>query len=89
MVFLYERSGDYLWHSPLRLKTNADHGFAPFAQMDFGRHAGAYDRPQLILTVVDGLDIAIPLNISDFLTQHRRARFLECRYRDARRFLRV
>ncbi|XP_019745634.1 ribitol-5-phosphate transferase FKTN isoform X1 [Hippocampus comes] len=89
VVFLYERSGNYLWHGPLRLKTNADHGFAPFAQMDFGRHAGAYDRPQLILTVVDGLDIAIPLNISGFLAQHRRARFLECRYRDARRFLRL
>ncbi|XP_077398975.1 ribitol-5-phosphate transferase FKTN isoform X2 [Vanacampus margaritifer] len=89
VVFLYERSGDYLWHGPLRLKGNADRSFAPFSQMDFGRHAGAYGRPPLVLTVVDGLDVAVPRNISGFLDQHRRARFLECRYQDARRFLRL
>ncbi|XP_061656263.1 fukutin [Phyllopteryx taeniolatus] len=89
LVILYERSGDYLWHGPLRLKADADRGFAPFALMEFGRHAGAYDRPRLVLTAVDGLDVAVPRNISDFLAQHRRARFLECRYRDARRFLQL
>ncbi|XP_061149165.1 fukutin isoform X1 [Syngnathus typhle] len=89
VLFLYERSGKYLWHGPLRLHANADRGFAPFSQMAFGRHAGAYDRPQLVLTAVDGLDIAVPRNISGFLAQHRRARFLECPYRDARRFLRL
>ncbi|XP_061782818.1 ribitol-5-phosphate transferase FKTN [Nerophis lumbriciformis] len=87
VVFLYERSGNYLWHGPLRLKANTDRGFAPFKHLDFGRHAGAYNRPRLILTVMDGLDVRIPQNISDFLSEQRRARFLECRHRDARRFL--
>ncbi|XP_061656673.1 fukutin [Syngnathoides biaculeatus] len=89
LVILYERSGDYLWHGPLRLKADADRGFAPFSLMDFGRHAGAYDRPRLVPTAVDGLDVAVPGNVSDFLAQHRRARFLECRYRDARHFLQL
>ncbi|XP_077593407.1 ribitol-5-phosphate transferase FKTN [Stigmatopora nigra] len=89
VVFLYQRSGDYLWHGPLRLKADADRDFAPFATLDFGRHAGAYDRPRLVLTVVDGLDVAVPRNISGFLAQHERARYLECDYRNARRFLQV
>lgn len=46
-------------------------------------------RPQLILTVLDGLDIRVPQNISHFLAQQKHARFLECRYRDARNFLQV
>ncbi|KAE8282642.1 Fukutin [Larimichthys crocea] len=66
VVFLYERSGNYLWHGPLRLKADMDRSFAPFKLLDYGRHAGAYDRPEL---------------------QH--ARFLECRYRDARNFLQL
>lgn len=44
VVFLYERSGNYLWHGALRLKANMDKSFAPFKQLDYGRHAGAYDR---------------------------------------------
>ncbi|XP_077354633.1 ribitol-5-phosphate transferase FKTN [Festucalex cinctus] len=89
VVFLYERSGAYLWHGPLRLRGDADRSFASFSQLSFGRHAGAYDRPALVATRVDGLDVAVPRNISHFLAQHRRARFLECPYRDARRFLRL
>lgn len=46
-------------------------------------------RPQLILTVLDGLDVRVPRNISHFLAQQKHARFLECRYRDARNFLQV
>ncbi|XP_061732242.1 fukutin isoform X2 [Nerophis ophidion] len=87
VVFLYERSGDYLWHGPLRLKANTDRGFAPFTRLDFGRYAGAYNRPRLVLTVLDGLDVRIPQNVSDFLSEQQQARFLECRHRDARRFL--
>ncbi|XP_061887905.1 fukutin [Entelurus aequoreus] len=87
VVFLYERSGNYLWHGPLRLKANTDRSFAPFTRLDFGRYAGAYNRPRLMPTVMDGLDVRIPQNISDFLSEQQRARFLECRHRDARRFL--
>ncbi|XP_057675103.1 fukutin [Corythoichthys intestinalis] len=89
VVFLYKRSGNYLWHGPMRLKADTDRDFAPFATMDFGRYAGAYNRPRLVLTVVDGLDVAVPRNISGFLAERGRARFLECRYRDARRFLQL
>lgn len=46
-------------------------------------------RPELVLTVLDGLDIRIPHNISSFLYGQRHAHFLECRYRDARNFLQV
>ncbi|KAL4005252.1 hypothetical protein ACER0C_004965 [Sarotherodon galilaeus] len=89
VVFLYERSGNYLWHGALRLKGDADRSFAAFKVLDYGRYAGAYDRPQLILTVLDGLDIRVPRNISRFLAQQKHARFLECRYRDARNFLQL
>ncbi|XP_037547748.1 fukutin [Nematolebias whitei] len=89
VVLLYERSGNYLWHGALRLKVNVDRSFSPFRLLDYGRHAGAYDRPELILTVLDGLDVRVPRNISEFLRQHRHARFLECRYRDARSFLQL
>ncbi|XP_075993450.1 ribitol-5-phosphate transferase FKTN [Genypterus blacodes] len=89
LVFLYERSGHYLWHGALRLRAHADTTFAPFNQLDYGRHAGAYDRPDLVLTVLDGLDVRIPRNVSGFLSQQRHARFLECRYHDARNFLQL
>lgn len=46
-------------------------------------------RPELVLTVLDGIDILVPRNVSRFLTEQRHARFLECRYRDARNFLQV
>ncbi|KAF7659710.1 hypothetical protein LDENG_00294060 [Lucifuga dentata] len=87
VVFLYERSGNYLWHGALRLKANTDTSFATFRLLDYGRHAGAYDRPELVLTVLDGLDVRIPRNISHFLSQQRHARFLECHYHDARNFV--
>lgn len=89
VVFLYERSGNYLWHGALRLKAHMDRSFAPFRLLDFGRHAGAYDRPELILTVLDGLDVRVPRNLTRFLDQQRHAHFLECRYRDARNFLQL
>ncbi|KAM8743512.1 ribitol-5-phosphate transferase FKTN isoform 2-T2 [Acanthopagrus schlegelii] len=89
VVFLYERSGNYLWHGALRLKADMDRNFAPFKLLDYGRHPGAYDRPELVLTVLDGLDIRIPRNVSRFLNEQRHAHFLECRYRDARNFLQL
>ncbi|XP_031696486.1 fukutin-like isoform X1 [Anarrhichthys ocellatus] len=89
VVFLYERSGNYLWHGALRLKSNIDRSFAPFKLLDYGRYSGSYDRPELVLTVLDGLDVRIPRNISHFLSEQRQARFLECRYRDARNFLQL
>ncbi|XP_029942704.1 fukutin-like isoform X2 [Salarias fasciatus] len=89
VVFLYERSGNYLWHGALRLKAGADRSFAPFTLLDYGRHAGAYDRPELVLTVLDGLDVRVPRNVSHFLAQQRHAHFLECRYREARGFLQL
>ncbi|XP_022624143.1 fukutin isoform X5 [Seriola dumerili] len=89
VVFLYERSGNYLWHGALRLKANMDRSFAPFKLLDYGHHAGAYDRPELVLTVLDGLDVQVPRNISRFLSEQQHARFLECRYRDARNFLQL
>ncbi|XP_056287831.1 fukutin [Pseudoliparis swirei] len=89
VVFLYERSGNYLWHGALRFKSNADRSFAPFKLLDYGRHAGSYDRPELVLTVLDSLDVRIPRNVTRFLSEQRRARFLECRYRDARNFLQL
>uniref|UniRef100_A0A3B4X0W5 Fukutin n=1 Tax=Seriola lalandi dorsalis TaxID=1841481 RepID=A0A3B4X0W5_SERLL len=89
VVFLYERSGNYLWHGALRLKANMERSFAPFKLLDYGHHAGAYDRPELVLTVLDGLDVQVPRNVSRFLSEQRHARFLECRYRDARNFLQL
>ncbi|KAM4612899.1 ribitol-5-phosphate transferase FKTN [Polymixia lowei] len=89
VVVLYERSGNYLWHGPLRLKPNVDRSFAPYKILDYGRHAGAYDRPDLVLTTLDGLDVRIPRNISRFLMEHSQARFLECRYREARNFFQL
>ncbi|XP_038826926.1 fukutin [Salvelinus fontinalis] len=89
VVVLYERSGNYLWHGVLRLKPNMDRKFAPFRRLDYGRNAGAYDRPELVLTTLDGLDVRIPRNISGFLTEYSHARFLECRYRDARSFFQL
>ncbi|KAL6096400.1 fktn [Pungitius sinensis] len=89
VVFLYERSGNYLWHGELRLKAHMDRSFAPFKLLDYGRHPGSYDRPELVLTVVDGIDVRIPRNVSRFLSEQRQARFLECRYRDARNFLQL
>lgn len=89
VVFLYERSGNYLWFGALRLRADMDRSFAPFTQLDFGRHAGALDRQELILTVLDGLDVRIPRNVSRFLVEQRHARFLECRHHEARNFLQL
>ncbi|XP_020492654.2 fukutin [Labrus bergylta] len=89
VVFLYERSGNYMWFGALRLRADTDRSFAPFRQLDYGRHAGALDRQELVLTVLDGLDVRVPQNVSRFLYELRHARFLECRYHDARNFLQL
>ncbi|XP_074546834.1 ribitol-5-phosphate transferase FKTN [Halichoeres trimaculatus] len=89
VVFLYERSGNYLWFGALRLRADMDRSFAPFTQLDFGRDAGALDRQELVLTVLDGLDVRIPRNISRFLYEQQHSRFLECRYHEARNFLQL
>ncbi|ROJ92231.1 Fukutin [Anabarilius grahami] len=89
VVVLYERSGKYLWHGPLRLKASMDRTFAPFGKLDYGRHAGAYDRPELILTTLDGLDVRIPKNFSGFLREFSSSRFLECRSREAKAFFQL
>uniref|UniRef100_A0A673B069 Fukutin n=1 Tax=Sphaeramia orbicularis TaxID=375764 RepID=A0A673B069_9TELE len=73
VVFLYERSGNYLWHGALRLHADMDRSFAAFKQLEYGRHAGAYDRPELVLTVLDGLDVRIPRNVTRFLSEQRHA----------------
>ena len=52
LVVLYERTGKYLWHGPLRLKPNIDRKFAPFRKLDYGRHAGAYNRYGFICVYV-------------------------------------
>ncbi|KAM3873745.1 ribitol-5-phosphate transferase FKTN [Diretmus argenteus] len=89
VMVLYERSGNYLWHGALRLKPNMDRSFAPFNKMEYGRRAGAYDRPELVLMVLDGLDVRVPRNISGFLRERNHARFLECHYHNARNFLQL
>lgn len=86
LVFFVERSGGFLWHGALRLKPDQDRNF-PFRLLDYGRHQGAYDRPELVLSVVDGLDVRVPRNVTRFLLEQRDAHFLECGYRDARSFL--
>lgn len=50
VVFLYERSGNYVWHGPLRLGGAMDRTFAPFTLLDYGRHAGAYDRSVSVMS---------------------------------------
>lgn len=86
MVFFVERSGGFLWHGALRLRPDQDRTF-PFTLLDYGRHQGAYDRPELVLSVVDGLDVRVPRNVTHFLLEQSHAHFLECGYRDARSFL--
>ncbi|XP_072260458.1 ribitol-5-phosphate transferase FKTN [Pyxicephalus adspersus] len=89
LVVLYERSGNYLWHGPLRLKKNMDRKFAPFRKLQFGRYAGAYNRVELIQITVDGLKLQIPKNPLQFLAEMSHSRFLECRYREARSFFQL
>ncbi|MBN3295496.1 FKTN protein, partial [Amia calva] len=86
LVVFYERSGNYLWHGPLRLKPSADRKFVPFRKLDFGRQAGAFDRPELLLTSVDSLDMRVPKNVSSFLDEVVHSKFLECRFKEARAF---
>ncbi|NXD73192.1 FKTN protein, partial [Eolophus roseicapillus] len=44
LVVFYERSGNYLWHGPLRLKQHMDRKFVPFRKLHFGRYPGAYEK---------------------------------------------
>ncbi|XP_029460577.1 fukutin isoform X2 [Rhinatrema bivittatum] len=86
LVIFYERSGNYLWHGQLRPKRHVDRRFVPFRQLQLGRHAGAYDGSELVLVSVDGLRVQIPRVVPKFLEEALHARFLECRYREARAF---
>ncbi|CAL8327932.1 unnamed protein product [Boreogadus saida] len=86
VVLLYQRSGGYLWHAPLRLAPSADRHLAPPNALPYGRHAGAYRRPDLVLTMLDGLDVQVPRNSSHFLTLRSEADFIECRHKEARAF---
>uniref|UniRef100_A0A3B4B4E3 Ribitol-5-phosphate transferase FKTN N-terminal domain-containing protein n=1 Tax=Periophthalmus magnuspinnatus TaxID=409849 RepID=A0A3B4B4E3_9GOBI len=88
LVFFVERGGGFLWHGGLRLRPDQDRTF-PFKHLDYGRHQGAYDRLDLVLTVLDGLDVRVPRNVTHFLLEQRHAHFLECGYRDARSFLQL
>ncbi|KAJ3605602.1 hypothetical protein NHX12_027647 [Muraenolepis orangiensis] len=77
VVLLYQRTGGYLWHGPLRLPPSADRHLAPPTSLPYGRHAGAYHKPELVLTVVDGLDVRIPRNSSHFLSLRNQAHFID------------
>ncbi|KAJ4919641.1 hypothetical protein JOQ06_002082 [Pogonophryne albipinna] len=75
VVFLYERSGNYLWHGALRLKPGMERRFASFKRLDYGRHAGAYDRPELVLTVSTALMFEFLETFPVFLSEQKHARF--------------
>ncbi|XP_014813653.1 PREDICTED: fukutin isoform X2 [Calidris pugnax] len=81
LVVFYERSGNYLWHGPLRLKQHMDRKFVPFRKLHFGRYPGAYEKPELLLVSIDDLKVQIPKNPSSFLEETSHSRFLECWYR--------
>ncbi|XP_071658452.1 ribitol-5-phosphate transferase FKTN isoform X5 [Patagioenas fasciata] len=89
LVVFYERSGNYLWHGPLRLKQHMDRNFVPFRKLHFGRYSGAYEKPELLLVSIDDLKVQIPKNPSSFLEEMLHSRFLECRYREARSFFQL
>ncbi|NWR21147.1 FKTN protein, partial [Emberiza fucata] len=89
LVVFYERSGNFLWHGPLRLKQHMDRKFVPFRKLHFGRYPGAYEKPELLLVSIDDLKVQIPKNPSSFLQEMSHSRFLECRYREARAFFQL
>ncbi|XP_053321848.1 ribitol-5-phosphate transferase FKTN isoform X2 [Spea bombifrons] len=89
LVVFYERSGNYLWHGPLRLKKNMDRKFAPFRKLQFGRYAGAFNRAELTQITIDGLKVQIPKDPSQFLKEMAHSRFLECRFKEARAFFQL
>ncbi|XP_032978829.1 ribitol-5-phosphate transferase FKTN isoform X3 [Rhinolophus ferrumequinum] len=86
LVVFHERSGNYLWHGHLRLKGHIDRKFIPFRKLQFGRYAGAFDRPELQQITVDGLEVLIPKDPAHFLEEVPHSRFIECRYKEARAF---
>ncbi|XP_064422148.1 fukutin [Latimeria chalumnae] len=89
LMVLYERSGNYLWHGQLRLRRNTDRTFVPFRKAHFGRYAGAFDKPELLLVLLDGLEMRVPKDPSHFLEEVPHSKFLECRYKEARTFLQL
>ncbi|XP_044158426.1 fukutin-like [Bufo gargarizans] len=89
LVVFYERSGNYLWHGPLRLKRNMDRKFAPFRKLQFGQYAGAYSSADLVQITVEKIQVKIPRDPSLFLSEVSNARFLECRYKEARSFFKL
>ncbi|XP_074985017.1 ribitol-5-phosphate transferase FKTN isoform X3 [Caretta caretta] len=89
LVVFYERSGNYVWHGPLRLKQNIDRKFVPFRKLHFGHYPGAYNKPEVLQLSIDDLKVQIPKNLSQFLEEMSHSRFLECRYREARAFFQL
>ncbi|XP_043917054.1 fukutin isoform X2 [Protopterus annectens] len=89
LLLFYERSGNFLWHGPLRLRHGMDKKFVPFRKLQFGRFSSAYDRPELHLASLDGLDLLIPKDPAHFLEEASHSKFLECRYKEARAFYQV
>lgn len=89
LVVFYERSGNYLWHGQLRLKQNVDKTFMHFRKLHFGRYPGAYNKPELHLALIDGLEINVPKEITHFLEEFSHSRFVECRYQEAKMFYQV
>ncbi|XP_069486933.1 ribitol-5-phosphate transferase FKTN isoform X2 [Ambystoma mexicanum] len=89
VVVFYERSGNYLWHGPLRLKQHMDRKFVHFRKLQYGRYPGAFDKPELFLVSLDGLKVKIPQNLSRFQEEIATAQVLECRYREARAFFQL
>uniref|UniRef100_A0A8C6X5T6 Ribitol-5-phosphate transferase n=1 Tax=Naja naja TaxID=35670 RepID=A0A8C6X5T6_NAJNA len=89
LVVFYERSGNYLWHGPLRLKLHMDRAFVPFQKLHFGRYSGAYDKMELLTLSIDGLIVQVPKKPSKFLEERTHSRFVECRYKEARSFFQL
>lgn len=89
LVVFYERSGNYLWHGPLRLRQHMDRKFVHFHKLHYGRNPGAYDKPELMLISVDGLKVKIPKEVSRFLEEMSESRVLECRYKEAKSFFQL
>ncbi|XP_070791585.1 ribitol-5-phosphate transferase FKTN [Pituophis catenifer annectens] len=89
LVVFYERSGNYLWHGPLRLKLHMDRTFVPFQKLHFGRYSGAYNKMELLTLSIDGLIVQVPKEPSKFLKERSHSRFVECRYKEARSFFQL
>uniref|UniRef100_A0A8C9L2K7 Fukutin n=1 Tax=Pavo cristatus TaxID=9049 RepID=A0A8C9L2K7_PAVCR len=59
LVVFYERSGNFLWHGPLRLKQHMDRKFVPFRKLHFGRYPGAYEKQCNVIPYSKDVDLGI------------------------------